>query len=105
MSAANSVPQEQDIVECRKCVGRALGGLGALHIGPDMNSRSKINERFRRDEILRRAEWNGRFDPERGQAALARRMMRDGLLSPMAGCSEAYRITEAGRAALAAKDS
>ena len=70
-----------------------------------MSIRAKIKERFRRDEILRSAKLNGRFDPERGQAALAKRMMRDGLLSPMAGCSEAYRITEAGRAALAAKDS
>jgi hypothetical protein len=70
-----------------------------------MNSRSKIQERFRRDEILRSAKLNGRFDPERGQAALAKRMMRDGLLSPMLGCSESYRITESGCAALAAHKS
>ncbi len=70
-----------------------------------MNSRSKINERFRRDEILRAAADNGRFEPQNGQGALAKRMWKDGLLLPMSGCNEAYRITEVGWAVLAASKS
>lgn len=71
-----------------------------------MSTRSKINELFRRDEILRAAAVNGRFEPQSGQGALAKRMWKQGLLLPIfAGVNEAYRITDAGRELLASNES
>ncbi len=43
----------------------------------------------KRDEILRDAVENGRFQPEHGEAALAKRMWRSGLQQPLSGCAEA----------------
>lgn len=63
-------------------------------------TRSRVNEAWQRHAILREALDAGRFDPQRGQAAVAKRLWKDGFLEPIVGCSEAYRITATGRAEL-----
>lgn len=63
-------------------------------------TRIRCQEMFRRDEILRSALRDGRFEPKSGQSAIAKRMWKAGLLEPMVGCSEVYRITATGRTEL-----
>lgn len=63
-------------------------------------TRIRCQEAFHRDEILRSAFRDGRFEPQRGQSAIAKRMWKAGLLEPVVGCSEVYRITATGRAEL-----
>jgi hypothetical protein len=57
MSAAIDLNNEPDVVECRRRIDRALGGLNTLHVGPlDDNIATTIDDLLAAIDLLERLE-------------------------------------------------
>lgn len=63
MSSATSFDNEPDMVECRRHIDRALGGLSMLHLGPlDYNVATTVDDLLAAIRLLERFEKEHRSE-------------------------------------------